>query len=107
MYSCGIYKYEYKKSTMQIVAKKGNNITLIRIESEQGKLLAQFNSIQGKPSQNFSLKNFSPEYFKCMMDCPFTFEKGKIYLISAHPSGDRVSFLKIVTRPDGTIEEVN
>jgi len=105
--SCGIYKYEYKGEGMRIVSKKGNPITRVIIKTEEGKELAQFESISGKPSKEFSLKDFSTDKFKCINGCPFNFENGNIYLINVSPVGDRMLLpIKIKVEPNGSIVEL-
>ena len=102
--SCGIYKYRYKSEGMMIVSQKGNPITGVSIKSEKGDYVAHFEPIESKSSKIFSLKDFSPEYFKCSDGCPFKFEPGKIYYISVSPKGDRMlSPIKIKVESDGRI----
>lgn len=105
--SCGVYKYEYKSNKMVIVSKKGNPITRVIIKTEEGKELAQFESISEKSSKDFSLKDFSPDKFKCINGCPFSFENGNTYLINVSPVGDRMLLpIKIKVEPNGSIVEL-
>lgn len=88
--SCGVYKYQFDEKKSTIVSKKRNSITAVFIKNQNGNTLAQFNAKTENKSKEFSLLNFSPEYFNCIKGCDFSFKKGEKYCISIAPFGDRV-----------------
>ena len=90
--SCGVVRYKYTKKDNLVVSKRRISITRIEIMSyPEGKILAVFKRNIEKDDHKmskFNLKNFSPEYFKCIEGCNFYFETNKCYQINLSPCGD-------------------
>ncbi|WNJ21555.1 hypothetical protein [Pontibacter sp. G13] len=86
--SCGVYKYTYEAGSQQIVSKKNNPISHIRIKDEKGELLVVFTAIE-KGKDRFSLVDFSPNFYKSSVT-GFKFKPDSKYIVSVLPQGDKL-----------------
>ena len=105
--SCTSYRYDFNAPDQSLASRGRHNITMVVIESEEGKRLATYELRAKGESRVFRLTDFSPAQYACTFSCEFQFVPGKRYRLSAYPSGDR-NHLPIIVQVNqsGAIVEV-